>query len=199
MALDRDQVVDAAWHILQTYGLGDLSMRRLARELGVQPGALYWHVANKQELLAVLAQRMVAPLSMSSTGASPAGACLTSPSPAGASSVDAPPAHASPAGAADDAVLLITRFRSAVLAVRDGADVVSVAHALDPSGMQPTPLLTAALTRAGMDPAPAETAALTLARFTLGSVTAQQTRESMDLPTATMAAEFEAGVRAILA
>ena len=62
MALNRDDVVDAAWHILQTYGLGDLSMRRLARELGVQPGALYWHVANKQELLAVLAQRMVAPL-----------------------------------------------------------------------------------------------------------------------------------------
>ena len=99
----------------------------------------------------------------------------------------------------DDATLLIARFRSAVLAVRDGADVVSVAHALDPSGMQPTPLLTAALTRAGMDPAPAETAALTLVRFTLGSVTVQQTRESMDLPTATMAAEFEAGVRAILA
>lgn len=189
MALDRDQVVDAAWHILQTYGLGDLSMRRLARELGVQPGALYWHVANKQELLAVLAQRMVAPLSTSPTGA-PA----TRASPAGAS-----PAGAPPTGAADDAALLITRFRSAVLAVRDGADVVSVAHALDPSGMQPTPLLTAALTRVGMDPAPAETAALTLVRFTLGSVTAQQTRESMDLPTATMAAEFEAGVRAILA
>ena len=45
----------------------------------------------------------------------------------------------------------------------------------------------------------AETVALTLTRFTLGSVTAQQTRESMDLPTATMDAEFEAGVRAILA
>lgn len=184
MALDRGQVVDAAWHILQAYGLGDLSMRRLARELGVQPGALYWHVANKQELLAVLAQRMVAPLSTSSTGAPTTGAS---------------PAGTSPAVADDDATLLIARFRSAVLAVRDGADVVSVAHALDPSGMQPTPLLTAALTRAGMDPAPAETAALTLVRFTLGSVTAQQTRESMDLPTATMAAEFEAGVRAILA
>ena len=62
MALNRDDVVDAAWHILQSYGLGDLSMRRLAKELEVQPGALYWHVANKQELLAVLAQRMVAPL-----------------------------------------------------------------------------------------------------------------------------------------
>ena len=175
MALDRSQVVDAAWHILQTYGLGDLSMRRLARELGVQPGALYWHVANKQELLAVLAQRMVAPLETTSIR----------------------PAHTADHDAA--ALLLIARFRSAVLAVRDGADVVSVAHALDPLGMQPAPLLITALTDRGMTPEDAETVALTLTRFTLGSVTAQQTRESMDLPTATMDAEFEAGVRAILA
>ena len=175
MALDRDQVVDAAWHILQTYGLGDLSMRRLARELGVQPGALYWHVANKQELLAVLAQRMVAPLETSSVR---------------------------PAAAADDdaaALLLVARFRSLVLAVRDGADVVSVAHALDPLGMQPVPLLVTALTDQGRSPEDAETLALTLTRFTLGSVTAQQTRESMELPTATMEDEFQAGVRAILA
>ncbi|CAL8899947.1 TetR family transcriptional regulator [Kocuria varians] len=165
MALDRDQVVDAAWHILRSYGLGDLSMRRLARELGVQPGALYWHVANKQELLSVLAQRMVAPLTGS--GGSPA--------------------------------QIIGAFREMVLAVRDGADVVSVAHALDPEGMQPVPLLTSALLRSGRDPQDAATTALTLLRFTLGAVTAQQTRESMDLPTATMAAEFEAGVRAILA
>ena len=172
MALDRDQVVDAAWHILQTYGLGDLSMRRLARELGVQPGALYWHVASKQELLAVLARRMVAPLESPSTR---------------------PVQHdAAP-------LLLITRFRSAVLAVRDGADVVSVAHALDPLGMQPVPLLVAALTDRGRAPEDAETVALTLTRFTLGSVTAQQTRESMELPTLTMDAEFQAGVHAILA
>ncbi len=172
MALDRSQVVDAAWHILQTYGLGDLSMRRLARELGVQPGALYWHVANKQELLAVLAQRMVAPL-------------------------ETPAVRPADDDAA--ALLLIARFRSAVLTVRDGADVVSVAHALDPLGMQPVPLLITALTGRGRNPEAAEMLALTLTRFALGSVTAQQTRESMDLPTATMDAEFEAGVRAILA
>ena len=86
-----------------------------------------------------------------------------------------------------------------MLAVRDGADVVSVAHALDPLGMQPVPLLVAALTDRGRAPEDAETVALTLTRFTLGSVTAQQTRESMELPTLTMDAEFQAGVHAILA
>jgi AcrR family transcriptional regulator len=44
MSLTRRQIVDAAMDILRNYGLGDLSMRRLARDLGVQPGALYWHV-----------------------------------------------------------------------------------------------------------------------------------------------------------
>src|SRR6476620_11181159 len=52
VALSRDQVVATAVDVLRRYGLGDLSMRRLARELGVAPGALYWHVANKQVLLA---------------------------------------------------------------------------------------------------------------------------------------------------
>ena len=33
------------------YGIADLTMRRLARELDVTPGALYWHFANKQQLL----------------------------------------------------------------------------------------------------------------------------------------------------
>ena len=35
-------------------------MRRLASELGVQPSALYHHVANKQELLGLMAGRIVA-------------------------------------------------------------------------------------------------------------------------------------------
>ncbi len=34
-------------------------MRRLATELGVAPGALYYHIKSKQELLASLASRML--------------------------------------------------------------------------------------------------------------------------------------------
>ena len=60
MALSREQVVAAAVELLRRYGLGDLSMRRLARELGVAPGALYWHVANKQELLVEVADVLLA-------------------------------------------------------------------------------------------------------------------------------------------
>lgn len=59
MALTRVEVVDAATNILREYGLGDLTMRRLARTLGVQPGALYWHVADKQDLLVAVTQQLL--------------------------------------------------------------------------------------------------------------------------------------------
>src|SRR6476661_6268423 len=60
VALSREQVVTTAVDLLRRYGLADLSMRRLARELGVAPGALYWHVANKQELLVQVADVLLA-------------------------------------------------------------------------------------------------------------------------------------------
>ena len=172
MALSRDQIVDAAWGILQEYGLGDLSMRRLAKELGVQPGALYWHVANKQELLGVLAERMVAPLSSLALDDA------------------APPS--------ERATHLILEFRSLILAVRDGAEVVSVAHSITPEELSPVPELMTLASQAGASQDAALTTALTLVRFALGSVTTQQTREAMGLDTSTADAEFLDGVKLVL-
>ena len=58
MALTAGSITTTALDILSRYGLGDLSMRRLARELDVQPSALYWHVKDKQELFVLIATRM---------------------------------------------------------------------------------------------------------------------------------------------
>lgn len=55
----RDGIVDTALTLLEETGLPDLSMRRLAAALGVQPSALYWHFENKQSLLADVADRIV--------------------------------------------------------------------------------------------------------------------------------------------
>ena len=60
MQLHKRDVVDKATEILDNYGIADLTMRRLARELDVSPGALYWHFANKQELLGAVADRILA-------------------------------------------------------------------------------------------------------------------------------------------
>ena len=51
MRYHRDDVVDRALVVLDTWGLADLTMRRLGSELGVQPSALYHHFANKAALL----------------------------------------------------------------------------------------------------------------------------------------------------
>jgi len=57
--LHKRDVVEAAAKLLDEYGIADLTMRRLARELSVSPGALYWHFANKQELLGAIADRIL--------------------------------------------------------------------------------------------------------------------------------------------
>ena len=50
--LSRERVLRAAVELADAEGLDALSMRRLARELGVEAMSLYNHVANKDEILA---------------------------------------------------------------------------------------------------------------------------------------------------
>lgn len=64
---DRDSVARRALALLDEVGLADLSMRRIAAGLDVQPSALYWHFASKQELLAELADRITASIPHEST------------------------------------------------------------------------------------------------------------------------------------
>src|SRR5690242_8978859 len=56
--LTREALVDAAMAIADEHGLEALSIRRLAKEVGVTPMAIYWHVADKEALLEALGERM---------------------------------------------------------------------------------------------------------------------------------------------
>jgi TetR/AcrR family transcriptional regulator, tetracycline repressor protein len=56
--LSRDKVLDAALRLADRHGLGALSMRRLAAELGVEAMSLYNHVANKGDLLDGIVSRV---------------------------------------------------------------------------------------------------------------------------------------------
>src|SRR3954470_19934334 len=51
MRLQRDQIISMALDLLDRDGLEGVTLRRLAKELGVQAPAIYWHVANKETLL----------------------------------------------------------------------------------------------------------------------------------------------------
>jgi AcrR family transcriptional regulator len=100
VANSLDDVVSGALGVLDSHGLEFCSMRRVAASLGVQPSALYHHVPDKQTLLALMADRIVADVRVPATG--------TGAARAGAV------AHA---------------LRDAMLAIRDGADVVATASA----------------------------------------------------------------------
>lgn len=60
--LNRDAIITSALDILDTYGIADMTMRRVAKQLDVAPGALYWHFKNKQELIGATARRILQPL-----------------------------------------------------------------------------------------------------------------------------------------
>jgi len=62
--LSRDVIVDGALRLIDREGAPSFSMRRLAEELGVGAGAVYWHVANKEQLLQLVFDRVIGELPM---------------------------------------------------------------------------------------------------------------------------------------
>ena len=59
-ALSRERIVEAAVELLDTTGEGGLTFRALTDRLATGPGAIYWHVANKDELLGAATDAVVA-------------------------------------------------------------------------------------------------------------------------------------------
>ncbi len=59
-ALSKERIVEAAIEILDTDGESALTFRALAARLATGAGAIYWHVADKNELLAAAADDVIA-------------------------------------------------------------------------------------------------------------------------------------------
>lgn len=189
MALSRTQVLDAALAILDEYGLGDLTMRRLASSLGVQPGALYWHVTNKQALLAQMADEILADLPRITPGVDP----------------DLDP-DLGPGAALDAVGAWCRALRAALLAHRDGAEVVATAFALR-SGADPAAAsLTSLVATLGLPPDHAQAAAAALVHYVLGHTTDEQAHAQLassgalesPSPRRDGAAHFEFGLGLVL-
>lgn len=58
MKLTLDRIVDAGMATFAEHGYAGLSMRQVAERLDVHAGSLYYHVRNKDALLALLADRV---------------------------------------------------------------------------------------------------------------------------------------------
>ncbi|WP_341924348.1 TetR/AcrR family transcriptional regulator C-terminal domain-containing protein [Nocardioides psychrotolerans] len=147
MRHQRHDVVERAVDVLDRFGLADLTMRRLGSELGVQPSALYHHFSNKQSLLAAVADELLR------RGDRPL-----------------------PDGPWDVRVAAVcAQLRDAMLAYRDGADVVATVHAFGLGASAPYDALVGALADAGFPAELSRTAARTLLHFVFGHAADEQT------------------------
>jgi len=70
--LSRERIVEAAIELLDAEGEGGLTFRALARRLSTGPGAIYWHVTGKDELLVAATDAVVADImTVGAEGAAP--------------------------------------------------------------------------------------------------------------------------------
>ncbi|MFT4044887.1 MAG: TetR family transcriptional regulator [Gordonia sp. (in: high G+C Gram-positive bacteria)] len=152
MSNTRADVLRAAREILCQHSLADLSMRRLATEVGVRPNALYWHFPNKQTLLAALADDILG-------------------------DIDSPPDHAS-----WDARLAATAvaMRAALLAVPDSAEVVSSAWASGLATRAVADDMSRCAHTAGLSVRDAHAVATAICQLIVGLTIEEQTRAQME-------------------
>jgi TetR/AcrR family tetracycline transcriptional repressor len=59
MRLNKEQIAQHALDLVDEVGLDDLTVRRIASSLNVQPGALYRHFKDKDELLSSMAEHIL--------------------------------------------------------------------------------------------------------------------------------------------
>ena len=59
-SLSRDRIIEASIELLDSDGEGGLTFRALSERLATGPGAIYWHIASKSELLAAACDAVVA-------------------------------------------------------------------------------------------------------------------------------------------
>jgi AcrR family transcriptional regulator len=142
-ALDRDRIVAAAIAIVDAEGAAALSYRRLADDLHVTPMSLYWHVADKAELLELVGDTIL-------------------------SEVEVPPRVGPWTQQLRDVHLAMFRV---LLRHRNAADVVAGRARFGPAGLALFERILQILLDAGFDEVAAFDAYLALYQFFLGFVT----------------------------
>lgn len=146
MGHHRDDVVECAVDVLDRHGLASLTMRRLGSELGVQASALYHHFVNKQTLLAAVADELLARGRRPRTARDWDGRVLE----------------------------VCGELRDAMLAYRDGAEVVATVHAFGLGAAGPADELEEVLADAGFPDDLVEVGSRTLLHLVFGHTAEEQ-------------------------
>ncbi|MGB6041469.1 MAG: TetR family transcriptional regulator, partial [Gordonia sp. (in: high G+C Gram-positive bacteria)] len=152
MSNTRSDILAAARGILAEHSLADLTMRRLAADLGVRPNALYWHFPNKQTMLAALAEDILASI----PGPSPDIDWLT------------------------ELHRLATDLRAVLLAVPDSAEVVSSAWASGLADRSIEKTIADVAARGQLSAQASSGLATAICQLTIGLTIEEQTRTQME-------------------
>jgi TetR/AcrR family tetracycline transcriptional repressor len=155
MPLRREQVVEAALELLDEVGLDAFTTRALTERLGVQRGALYWHVKSKQELLGAVTELLLRPV-FADTGEQESNVF-------------------------DNLVEFAHRMRAALLAHRDGARLVAAHVTVSASGLELMQRVFADYARQGIPLPVAARWGDIMASYVTGYVLQEQTAPAFDL------------------
>ncbi|WML39641.1 TetR family transcriptional regulator [Neobacillus sp. OS1-2] len=161
MALNKDIIVEEALELLNEKGLESVSLRELAKRLGVKTPTLYWHVKNKASLLNELSERIL----------------RTKFSGIRQRTLDE--------SWQEWLICLFNELRSAMLSYTDGARVVAGSHfSLTMSNVMEVAIRT--LLTAGVSLRKSRLIVLTAQHFTIGHVIEEQT-----LPDSSLSQNFD--------
>jgi TetR/AcrR family transcriptional regulator, tetracycline repressor protein len=149
MRLRRADVLAGALDQLDRDGLENLTMQALAKSLGVRPGALYWHYADKRALIDAMAEAIIAGLQLTDDGSEPW----------------------------DQSLLRFSQaVHAALLSRRDGARLVAGTFVARQNTLRAGLTLVEILRGAGLDVQDAATAALSVFYYILGYAIEEQSR-----------------------
>lgn len=147
--LDQDRIVEAALELLDRDGLVGVTTRRLAERLGVRSPSLYWHIRDREQLLGLLSDRIVADARW--------------PEPS--------------SGWRATAEGLMREYLRCLLAHRDAARVVAGRPPMGPNRLRGAEMLLRALLSAGLGEREAIDAGLVLTTYVVGFALEQQAAE----------------------
>ena len=146
-AIARDNIVDAAFQLLDEAGMEGVTLRKVACSLGIRAPSVYWHFKSKQALVDAMADAMIVDVARNIREGQPWRQTL---------------------------LQIAREFRVAFKARRDGARVYAGTFIATENVLRVGEASIAALTAAGAPACFAATTAMDLVYYTMGFVIEEQ-------------------------
>ena len=141
MKLEKSNIIDIAFELLNEVGLDEFKLRALAVRLSVSATALYWHFSNKDELISAMANRFYSQAYNKLLMGDSSKQCL---------------------------LTLGSEFKAALNGFRDGARLCAIAKPIESNSQENSKKISAPLVAQGLDQETALSYEAVIISFVLG-------------------------------